>query len=83
MRAQVTQRDSRSFSITTGVGINVDNEGQFACLNGLLGPGRHITREALLAAFLNEFESMFAQHCRNGFGPFVDECVHRSLLCTA
>eukprot|EP01027_Heterolobosea_sp_BB2_P014634 GEZU01020997.1.p1 GENE.GEZU01020997.1~~GEZU01020997.1.p1 ORF type:complete len:230 (-),score=69.45 GEZU01020997.1:79-768(-) len=80
--------DVAKFDITTGVGINVWNEEPTTCLNALLRrvvnentAGSNttttmkpiITKESLLANFLNEFESMYATFDKHGFDPFLSD----------
>ena len=73
------------YEVVVGVGVNVSNAAPTTCLNALLpgggGGGGGVTREALLAGFLNEFEALRDEFvaggasgvAMHGFAPFKEE----------
>eukprot|EP00741_Cyanophora_paradoxa_P021776 tig00000241_g21019.t1 len=61
------------FHITTGVGLNVENAEPTTCLRAMWGAGPAPTREAVLAAFLADFERKAASFASAGLQPFVDQ----------
>jgi len=58
-----------TFECVCGVGLNVANTEPTTCLHALLGPAS-LTREALLAAFMNRLEPALARFDAEGFGSF-------------
>eukprot|EP01113_Clastostelium_recurvatum_P033643 TRINITY_DN4474_c0_g1_i1.p1 TRINITY_DN4474_c0_g1~~TRINITY_DN4474_c0_g1_i1.p1 ORF type:complete len:200 (-),score=39.62 TRINITY_DN4474_c0_g1_i1:22-621(-) len=64
------------FDVIVGVGLNVNNTEPTTCVEALVQsvcPGARVTREAVLANFLEQFEIMFSAFVADGFLPFVRE----------
>ncbi|KAH9299514.1 hypothetical protein KI387_031196, partial [Taxus chinensis] len=62
---------SKRFSVTIGIGLNLDNEEPTTCLNALIqdltSRSHLIRREELLAAFFGRFEVLFDSFLKQGF----------------
>ncbi|XP_057816089.1 biotin--protein ligase 2 isoform X1 [Cryptomeria japonica] len=75
---------SKKFSVTIGIGLNLDNEKPTTCLNALLQDltsySHLIRREELLAAFFGRFEVLLDIFLRQGFSTleskYYDKWLH-------
>ncbi|KAF3322530.1 biotin--protein ligase 2-like isoform X2 [Carex littledalei] len=67
---------SKFFSVSAGVGLNVDNHEPTTCLNVMLQKRRpnssKLTREQILASFFNKFEDLFEIFLKEGFNVLED-----------
>ena len=70
-----SHHDGEKFVVTTGVGLNVENEKPTTCLSSLAE--RKIHRELVLAEFFNSFELIYNQFLSGSeqpsFEPFLEE----------
>ncbi|CAI5705432.1 hypothetical protein KXD40_000050 [Peronospora effusa] len=71
-----------TFSVTTGIGINISNRSPTICLQDILSSEEHpctITKEEFLAAFCNVYEPMEKLFLEKGFEPFMTDYLARWL----
>jgi len=71
-----SQLSGDKFMVTTGVGLNVENEKPTTCLSACAK--RRVRKEVVLAEFFNAFESIYSQFLAGAdgvpsFEPFLDE----------
>ncbi|CAH0520831.1 unnamed protein product [Peronospora belbahrii] len=71
-----------TFSVTTGIGINISNRSPTVCLQDILSTEKHpcnVTKEEFLAAFCNVYEPMEKLFLKKGFEPFMADYLARWL----
>ncbi|KAJ4964929.1 hypothetical protein NE237_016778 [Protea cynaroides] len=67
---------SQKFNVSTGIGLNVDNEKPTTCLNAALreisSVAYQLRREEILVAFFKKFETLFGIFLNEGFQALED-----------
>jgi biotin--protein ligase len=78
-----SHHDGGKFVVTTGVGLNVENEQPTTCLSALAK--RRVRREIVLAEFFNAFDDIYTRFLEGdgesgpSFNPFIDEYITKWL----
>lgn len=74
---------SKKFNVSAGIGLNVDNEKPTVCLNAVLREtsvaSYKFTREDILAAFFNKFETLYNLFIHQGFQA-LEELYYKTWL---
>ncbi|KAK6257468.1 hypothetical protein QUC31_000927 [Theobroma cacao] len=74
---------SKKFNVSSGVGLNVDNEKPTTCLNAVLKElsttSNKFRREDIMAAFFNKFEMLYDIFLNQGFQT-LEELYYRTWL---
>ncbi|KDP32755.1 hypothetical protein JCGZ_12047 [Jatropha curcas] len=74
---------SKTFNVSAGVGLNVDNEKPTTCLNAVLRElstaADRLRREDIVAAFFNKYENLFDLFINQGFQT-LEELYYRTWL---
>ncbi|KAG6786199.1 hypothetical protein POTOM_007794 [Populus tomentosa] len=74
---------SKKFNVSTGIGLNVDNEKPTTCLNAVLrelsAAACTLRREDIVAAFLNKFENFYDLFINGGFQT-LEELYYKTWL---
>lgn len=74
---------SKKFNVSTGIGLNVDNEKPTTCLNAVVrelsAAACTLRREDIVAAFLNKFENFYDLFINGGFQT-LEELYYKTWL---